>query len=186
MEPNKVVEMIGSLFTIFDELSDQYEVYKVETIGDAYIAAQAGPPLTIKYSPRSVVEFGLAVVRETREWSHMSHEAGIPDDTVVSCRVGIHTGSCVGGIVGKEMQRYHLFGKLMTSLELLESTSPAGCVQVSRACKEAVEMQVYEECLPSTIIFEERTEPQLMTSKGEVHGYEEVDGRPTYLAKSYA
>ena len=29
-------------------------------------------------------------------------------------------GECIGGIVGIDMQRYHLFGTLMHQLELLE------------------------------------------------------------------
>lgn len=34
--------------------------------------------------------------------------------------------------MGTEMQRYHLFGKLMTEVEVLESTAPEGRVQVSQ------------------------------------------------------
>eukprot|EP00438_Fugacium_kawagutii_P005497 Skav227041 [mRNA] locus=scaffold72:374131:380220:+ [translate_table: standard] len=52
------------------------------------------------------------------------------DGWSVSCRVGIAHGECIGGIVGTEMQRYHLFGELMSELEVLESTAPEGCVQV--------------------------------------------------------
>ena len=33
-------------------------------------------------------------------------------------------GQCIGGIVGMDMQRYHLFGKLIHELQLLESPGP--------------------------------------------------------------
>merc|ERR1711988_513819 len=44
--PDEVVGMIGDIFGIFDSLTDEYQIYKVETIGDAYLAAQAEHSLT--------------------------------------------------------------------------------------------------------------------------------------------
>uniref|UniRef100_A0A7S4R2B4 Guanylate cyclase domain-containing protein n=1 Tax=Alexandrium monilatum TaxID=311494 RepID=A0A7S4R2B4_9DINO len=175
--PEEVVEFISELFGAFDELTDTYEIYKVETVGDAYIAGQADVPLTYKNLPLSVVLFGLEMIRAVHEWSR---NRGF----CISCRVGVHTGKCVGGIVGTEMQRYHLFGRLMSGLEVLESTAPEGRVQVSIACKEAVEGQLRAEGREVNI-FEPRQETRLTTSKGEIHEFDEVGG-PTFIAKSYA
>merc|ERR1740123_844023 len=36
--PEEVIGFMGELFGAFDDLTDQHEVYKVETVGDAYIA----------------------------------------------------------------------------------------------------------------------------------------------------
>eukprot|EP00435_Cladocopium_sp_Y103_P002567 s1730_g1.t1 len=146
---SEVVEFIGELFGLFDELTDKHEVYKVETVGDAYIAGQAEAPLTFKNSP-------LCVVQKTNKWSRDRKEQ-------VSCRVGVHSGECIGGIVGTEMQRYHLFGKLMTEVEVLESTAPEGRVQVSRACKDAVDKQLRLEGMSESLMFEERSEETLRT-----------------------
>jgi len=178
-KPEEVVTFIGELFGIFDGLTDKYEIYKVETVGDAYIAGQADEPLTLTNKPISVVLFGLDMVRSTHEWSRNMGES-------VSCRVGVHMGECIGGIVGTEMQRYHLFGALMSGVEVLESTAPEGRVQVSKACKDGVERQMREENLPREVLmFEARTEPHLQTSKGDIIEYEEVGGGPTYVVRSY-
>lgn len=179
--PEEVVSFIGELFGLFDNLTDKYEVYKVETVGDAYIAGQAEVPLTFKNSPMNVVRFGLDMVLETHKWSRRMNEQ-------VSCRVGVHSGECIGGIVGTEMQRYHLFGKLMTEVEVLESTAPEGRVQVSQACKDAVKRQMLLEGTSESLemfVFEAREEPSLLTSKGEEHHYAEVGGQ-TYVVRSYA
>jgi len=178
-QPQEVVKFIGELFGLFDELTDKYEIYKVETVGDAYIAGQAETPLTSKNKPINVLLFGLDMVKATHEWSRSMGEN-------VSCRVGVHSGECIGGIVGTEMQRYHLFGGLMRGLEVLESTAPEGRVQVSQACKKFCENQMREENISTEAIkFEARTEPCLKTSKGEEISYDEVDGG-TFTVRMYS
>merc|ERR1712151_1395458 len=117
------------------DLSDKYSIYKIETVGDAYIAGQADPPLTRENLPLNVVLFGLEMMEATLRWSEQRGE-------LISCRVGVHSGSCYGGMVGTSMQRYHLFGDLTTKLELLESTAPTGGIQLSRACRDAVGRQI--------------------------------------------
>jgi len=92
-KPYEVVEFISELFGYFDVLTDERGVYKVETVGDAYIAGQADFPLTTENKPCSVVLFGLDMVRKTLEWSAKR-------DLGVNCRVGVHTGECIGGIIG--------------------------------------------------------------------------------------
>ncbi|CAE8600104.1 unnamed protein product, partial [Polarella glacialis] len=91
-EPAEVVTFISEIFGLFDELTDRYGVCKIETVGDAYIAGQAEVPLTRENSPISVALFALGMVEATHNWSRMKGES-------VSCRVGIHSGRCVGGIV---------------------------------------------------------------------------------------
>jgi class 3 adenylate cyclase len=177
--PEEVVRFMDELFGLFDELTEKYGIYKVETIGDAYIAGQAEYPLTDRNKPISVVLFGLDMVRKTHEWAR-----GM--GTNVTCRVGIHTGECIGGIVGTEMQRYHLFGNLMSVVEVLESTAPEGKVQTSQACREACERQRQDDGLPpEALIFEPIMSEQLQTSKGEVHDFSEIGGR-SYTVRCYA
>jgi len=167
--PDQVVSLISELFGMFDEKADLYTIYKVETVGDAYIAGQADPPLTRENKPANVARFGLAMIEATKQWGQLH---GLD----VSCRVGLHTGQCYGGIVGNDMRRYHLFGDLMTALEVLESTAPKGCVQVSPGWKKAFEKSAtVEDKLELRIT--EREGEKLTTSKGEEHSYDEVGGR---------
>jgi len=167
-DPSEVVNFISEIFGGFDDLTERYAIYKVETVGDAYIAGQAEAPLTHMNSPLRVLTFAWGMVLETRRWSAMK-------GWNVSCRVGVTTGSCTGGVVGTKMQRYHLFGQIMNELEVMESTAPRGQVQISSSCAEAAQLEGCE-----TFTFRLRHEEFLLTSKGDKHTYSEVGG-PTYL-----
>ncbi|CAE7235711.1 gcy-14 [Symbiodinium natans] len=182
--PAEVVDFVADLFGRFDVQTDKYGVYKVETVGDAYIAGMAENTLTTENSVLKVVQFGLAMIEETSAWAAA---LGVQ----VTCRVGVHHGECVGGIVGKGMQRYHLFGALMNQVDTLEATSREGITQISKACKEALvrelakkdvteeaeSMRILVEAFPGAI---QRKDEKLTTSKGEEHLYSEVGGG-TYL-----
>ncbi|CAK0891548.1 unnamed protein product [Prorocentrum cordatum] len=173
----EVVEMVSDLFGRFDRLSDVYRICKIETVGDAYIAGQAVRPLTSVYKPISVVVFAVEMIEAVRSWSR---ERDIPLD----CRVGVHTGECVGGVVGVEMKRYHLFGHLLSALELLESTAPTGQVHLSGACQRAVEAQASAEGLcDDALVCAPRKELVLTTSKGDPVSYQDIGGAPTFVVQ---
>ncbi|CAK9107331.1 unnamed protein product [Durusdinium trenchii] len=168
----------ADLFGLFDGLADEYGIYKVETVGDAYIAGQAEPPLTLDNYPPNVIRFGLKMIGDS--------------DETIGVRVGVHSGECIGGIVGIDKQRYHLFGQLIHQLELLE---PPGLV--SSSCKAAVEAAWASDThthreenlsVSSCLRFDfvERPEKHLVTSKGEVHQYAEVGGHLCELGPVHA
>jgi len=113
--PEEVVKCMSELFGAFDKLVDIHKVYKVETVGDAYIAGVAERPLTHNNSPISVIIFALDMVRVVDEWSEKLNAN-------VTCRVGVAYGECIGGIVGNDMLRYHLFGDLLVMLDIAEVT----------------------------------------------------------------
>jgi len=192
--PHEVVGFMGDLFGRFDALASEFGIYKVETVGDAYIAGMAwvtgenGAPLqklTEKNSTLQVVKFGLAMIKATADWDEgMKIKKLVEPNVRVTCRVGVHHGQCIGGIVGTGMMRYHLFGQFMGQVDILEATSREGQCQISRACME----KVWQEAGKDALSYEERGkkegQPELQTSKGEVHYFEEVGGAPTYLVEA--
>lgn len=180
LTPQEVVAFISDLFGRFDDYSGSRGIWKVETVGDAYIAAQAELPLTPRNSALNVLAFGQDMVRAVHDWSR---EHGVKD---VACRVGIHHGACIGGVVGTTCQRYHLFGGLMTVVDILESTSKPSRVHVSLACRERVDQEIKSlETFDGEMEFTSfvlRHETVLITSKDGEHSYDDVGGR-TYFAE---
>lgn len=104
ISPEDVVAILNVMFSTFDALTTKHNVYKVETIGDAYLACsgvvQRGPTQT-----EDLIKFSLDLQTST-QYMHT------PDGQPIIIRIGIHTGSVVAGVVGRKMPRYHLFGEV--------------------------------------------------------------------------
>lgn len=131
LNPMELVDFLNSMYSAFDEIILNWELHKVEIIGDAYFIA-AGCPEAIRvdqkvdpheYAMRAV-EVALALQRTM---------AVVVDDPSVQMRVGLHTGSVVAGVVGKKGPRYHLFGATVSYAEKMESHGIPGRVQLSDA-----------------------------------------------------
>ena len=64
VEPMDVVRMLNKLYIQFDNLTNIYGVYKVETIGDAYVVVGGLPEQVLDHADR-VVQMGLGMVKVT-------------------------------------------------------------------------------------------------------------------------
>ncbi|KAM8830505.1 atrial natriuretic peptide receptor 2 [Synchiropus picturatus] len=116
--PLQVVEMLNNLYMCFDMRIDFYDVYKVETIGDAYMVVSGLPERNGDRHADEIAKMALDLVAAVRQVSvpHMPNEK-------LQLRAGIHTGPCVAGIVGYKMPRYCLFGDTVNTASRMESTS---------------------------------------------------------------
>ncbi|TMS16677.1 Atrial natriuretic peptide receptor 1, partial [Larimichthys crocea] len=116
--PLQVVEMLNNLYMCFDTRIDSYDVYKVETIGDAYMVVSGLPERNGDRHADEIAKMSLDLVAAVRQVSipHMPNQR-------LQLRAGIHTGPCVAGIVGYKMPRYCLFGDTVNTASRMESTS---------------------------------------------------------------
>ncbi|XP_018398508.1 PREDICTED: head-specific guanylate cyclase [Cyphomyrmex costatus] len=121
--PMMVINMLQNLYEQFDLYCGQLDVYKVETIGDAYCVA-CGLHRNTNTHSQQIAWMGLKMIQTCSH--HLTHE-GKP----IKMRIGIHTGMVLAGIVGKKMPRYCLFGHNVTLANKFESTSEPLRVNVS-------------------------------------------------------
>ncbi|KAM4700968.1 guanylate cyclase soluble subunit alpha-2 [Discoglossus pictus] len=121
--PMQVISMLNELYTRFDYQCGFLDIYKVETIGDAYCVASG----LLSKSDNHAKPIALMALK----MMELSEEVFTPDGRPIKMRIGIHSGSVLAGVVGVRMPRYCLFGNNVTLASKFESGSHPRRVNVS-------------------------------------------------------
>uniref|UniRef100_A0A914V5H4 Guanylate cyclase n=1 Tax=Plectus sambesii TaxID=2011161 RepID=A0A914V5H4_9BILA len=129
--PLQVVDLLNDLYTLFDSIIDEYDVYKVETIGDGYLCVSGLPHRNGDMHAREIAEMSMKFMFSLRDFEIQS----LPKEKI-NLRVGIHTGPCVAGIVGMSMPRYCLFGDTVNTASRMESHGKPGKIHITAETKK--------------------------------------------------
>ncbi|KAL3050791.1 hypothetical protein OYC64_001123 [Pagothenia borchgrevinki] len=116
-EPIEVVDLLNDLYTMFDAIIGLHDVYKVETIGDAYMVASGVPNRNGNLHAGEVANMSLDILHSIGNFK-IKHMPEIK----VKIRIGLHSGALVAGVVGLTMPRYCLFGDTVTTASIMESS----------------------------------------------------------------
>ncbi|XP_065418472.1 guanylyl cyclase C isoform X2 [Chrysemys picta bellii] len=115
--PMEVVDMLNDIYKNFDHILDHHDVYKVETIGDAYMVVSGLPKRNGNRHAVDISMMALDILSFMGSFE-LRHLPGLP----VWIRIGIHSGPCAAGVVGIKMPRYCLFGDTVNTASRMEST----------------------------------------------------------------
>jgi class 3 adenylate cyclase len=128
LSATELVTVLNDVFTVFDQLVEQYDLEKVKTIGDAYMVVggmtEASPDHTIRVAAMAL-DLGDAVGR-----IESAVRLGI------RFRIGIHQGPVVAGVIGTKKFIYDVWGDTVNLASRMESLGIPGRVQVSHAVME--------------------------------------------------
>lgn len=113
--PSDVIAVVNRLFTKFEQICDQYGVYKLTTIGDTFIVMgytgrvskeKRDLEVAIKEG-HNVLQVGMSMLEIVQEEKQKLTSPYLRNFNI---KVGIHTGNILGGIIGSKNVRYDIFG----------------------------------------------------------------------------
>ncbi|CAA9275162.1 MAG: Proteins incorrectly called adenylate cyclase [uncultured Cytophagales bacterium] len=129
MSPQSLVEEISVCFKAFDLITEKYQIEKIKTIGDAYMAA-GGIPNPDVNAPKNIVLAGLEMQAFMMARAIENRKAHRPS---FEMRLGIHTGPIVAGVVGVKKFQYDVWGDTVNTASRIESNGMVEKVNVSEA-----------------------------------------------------
>lgn len=135
ISPLEVVTMLNSMYTKFDQLSEDHKVYKVETIADSYMIV-SGAPIRVEHHACFIADMALGMCEAIRGVYGGGEQLPL--------RCGAHSGTVVAGVVGLKMPRYCLFGDTVNTSSRMESNSEAQKIHISETTKAKLEGYPYQ------------------------------------------
>ena len=123
MAPSRTVQLLNDLFSGFDRLVETYELEKVKTIGDSYMAVGGVPIPMPAHAERCA--------RMTLDMLEALHHFNRRNSVSLDIRIGINSGPVVAGIIGTRKFAYDLWGDTVNVASRMESQSLPGMIQVS-------------------------------------------------------
>jgi class 3 adenylate cyclase len=134
MTPVKLLSELDFCFSEFDRICDKYDLERLKTVGDAFMACAGLPDPNPAHAIRCV-KAGLAIRDFMAAYRAEKTKAGQASWDI---RIGIHSGPVVAGIVGQKKFAYDIWGDTVNLASRMESAAVAGSVNISRATYDLI------------------------------------------------
>lgn len=129
--PPDVLQVLNMVFSVFDQLTDDFGVEKVKTIGDAYMAVGG---LSLPRSDHADAVAGLALAMRA-ELLKLGELLQIP----LHLRIGIHSGPVSAGVISGKKFAYDLWGDTVNTASRMESHGVVDGIHLSEAVHERLQ-----------------------------------------------
>jgi len=135
MDAEALIDELDKFFFQFDEVVRKYNIEKIKSIGDSYMAA-GGIPKKNRTNPIEVV---MASLEMQFYMSNLQKAYEDENKKIWEVSIGIHTGPVVAEIIpGKKKTSYEIKGDTVNIASRIESSSEGGKINISSMTYELV------------------------------------------------
>eukprot|EP00980_Cylindrotheca_fusiformis_P003024 scaffold703_cov131-Cylindrotheca_fusiformis.AAC.1 len=130
-EPQQVFVLLETIYGAFDKIAYRHSVFKVETVGDCYVAA-VGLPEPVHNHAVVACKFAQDCLKKMKDVTLKLEVTLGPDTGDLELRTGIHSGQVTAGVLRGERSRFQLFGDTMNTASRMEHTGERNRIQLSQ------------------------------------------------------
>lgn len=132
-----VFRLLQTVYSVMDEIAEKRGVFKVETIGDSYMAVTGLPAPQEKHAI-IMAKFAYECMYKVRvAFGNLAEKLGEDTDTL-ALRMGLHSGPVTAGILRGAKARFQLFGDSVNTASRMESTGMRNRIQLSSTTADAI------------------------------------------------
>jgi class 3 adenylate cyclase len=130
-EPSQVFVLLETLYSAFDTIAQHVGVFKVETIGDSYVAV-AGLPTPCRDHASVMAMFGHLCLLKMNELVKELEVTLGPSTGDLRARCGLHSGPVTAGVLRGTKARFQLFGDTVNTASRLQSAGAPNRIHTSQ------------------------------------------------------
>ena len=135
LAPEHLLEVLDKLFGAFDATTDKNKIDKVKIIGDCYMAVS--PSTAGREAALHAVECGI-------QWQKATREIGAELNIPLELRIGIHTGSIIGGVIGSRRWAYDYWGNTVIIASRIQTAADPSEMLLSETTYNRIRSMITE------------------------------------------